>query len=78
MEYPQVSDSDLRRLTDGEAFPYAEPDTGTCHGCKTHWVKISYLLELLTDLGESCITEPKQDVYTGLRNIIKGWRDGRD
>lgn len=73
-EFPQVSDDDLDRLTDGEPFAYTSPETVTC-SCRMTFVSIACLVDLLTELSESCISDQKQMAYRGLRTLVREWRD---
>jgi hypothetical protein len=72
--FSNISDSMLRRLTDGELFPQEEVQTATCRQCGGTWVHIGDLCLLLHQLKECALVEPKQDLYAGLIDLLTSIR----
>ena len=74
MDFQDLDDDTMRRLTDGELFGYDKPDTARCRSCPGRFVELGYLLDLFTELHDSARSEAKQDVYTGLKSLVKEWK----
>lgn len=65
-----ISDDTLRRLTDGQLFAADDLDTTTCRQCGGTWIHVGDFVGLLLQMRDAAINEAKQDVYTGLTEVL--------
>jgi len=69
--YSTLSDDTLRRLSDGQLFAAEELSTTTCVQCGGTWVHAGDLMCLLMEIREAAVNEVRQEVYTGLIDLLR-------
>jgi hypothetical protein len=70
----ELTDDELRRLTDGELFCPSPLDMVACR-CGMRFVSNDHLIDLCTSLAEACVSDQKQEAFYGLRDVFRCRRD---